>query len=141
MDKVVAVLVTCNVNQGNSSSIQATFADAVQIPSQELTAPNLQTLFHHLGRKLISAVFSCVANNVVNSPAAVWWRTVFANMLDAPVSKLAMSNDIYIGKDFFNAGALRSLMSAAKYTSGYGDGRTQNSELTLSSSKQFSKMF
>jgi hypothetical protein len=43
---------------------------------------------------------------MVNGSAAISWSTVLANVLNAPVAKLAMSNDIDACKDLFNAGTL-----------------------------------
>lgn len=106
LHKIIAILVTRNVNQRNSSPVQAAFTDPVQISTQELAVPNLQTFLHHLGSKLISAVLSGVTNDVINSPATVWRCAMFADVLDTPVSELSMRNDIDVGEDFLNAGAL-----------------------------------
>jgi hypothetical protein len=48
LHKIVAVLVTRNVNQRDSSPVEATFTDTIQISTQELAASYLQTLLHHL---------------------------------------------------------------------------------------------
>lgn len=44
---------------------------------------------------------------MVNGPAAVGGKSMLADMLNAPIAKLAMSNDIDAGQNFFNARALR----------------------------------
>jgi hypothetical protein len=43
---------------------------------------------------------------MVDSSAAISWGTVLADVLDAPVAKLAMSNDVDACQDLLNARAL-----------------------------------
>ena len=43
---------------------------------------------------------------MVNSPAAVRGRTVFTDVLDAPVTELAMGHNINVGKNLLNARTL-----------------------------------
>lgn len=106
LHKIVAILVTRDINQRNSGPIQSAFTYAVEIAAQELAATNLQTLFHHFGRKLIGAVFGRISDDVVNGPATVRRCPVLANVLNAPIAKLAMSHDINVGKNFLDTGAL-----------------------------------
>lgn len=43
---------------------------------------------------------------MVNNPTLVWWRTMLTEMLDAPIAKLTMSNQVDVGNDLFNRGTL-----------------------------------
>jgi hypothetical protein len=45
---------------------------------------------------------------MVDSATAVSRSAMLADVLDAPVSELAMSNDVDTSKDFFNARALQT---------------------------------
>lgn len=103
LDEIVAVLVARNVNQRDPSTIATTLAHSVQVSAQKISPTNLQTLLNHLRGKLIGTVLGSVSNYMVNGPTAVRRRTVLANVLDAPVSKLAVGHNIDIGKHFFNA--------------------------------------
>jgi hypothetical protein len=86
----------------------APLANSIKVSTEELSVPNLEALLHHLGGKLIGAIFCCVSNNVIDGSAAVRGASMFAYMLDAPVSKLAVSHDVNIGEDFFDTGTLSS---------------------------------
>ena len=50
---------------------------------------------------------------MVDGTAAVSGSTMLTNVLDAPIAKLAMRNDIDASKDFVDAGTL-SLVSKVK---------------------------
>lgn len=43
---------------------------------------------------------------MVNGAAAVRRGAVFANVLNAPIAELTMSDDVDVGEDFLNARAL-----------------------------------
>lgn len=49
---------------------------------------------------------------MVNGSASIRRSAMFTNMLDAPVSKLAVSNNINVGKNFLNARTLRYEVSS-----------------------------
>ncbi|KAK1251144.1 hypothetical protein MKX07_005699 [Trichoderma sp. CBMAI-0711] len=78
----------------------------MRISTQELGTTNLETLLHNLGGKLVGAILCSVSNDMVDGPAAVRGSTVFADVLDAPVSELAMGHNVDIGENLFNAGTL-----------------------------------
>jgi hypothetical protein len=46
---------------------------------------------------------------MVDGAAAISWCTMLTDVLDAPVTKLAMRNDVNASKDLFNAWALKML--------------------------------
>ena len=107
LNEVVAVLVAGNVNQGDPRPVDAPFADAVQIAAQELGPADFQTLLDNLGGELIHAVLRSIADDMVNSTASVRGSTVLADVLDAPVAELAMSDNVNVGQHLLYAGTLR----------------------------------
>ena len=76
--------------------------DNCKIALHELRTTNLETLLHNLGSKLVDAVAVGIGKNVVDDAAFVRWRTMLAQMLDTPISKLTMSNKVNACDDFFN---------------------------------------
>jgi hypothetical protein len=98
LNEIIAVLVTSNVDKGNAWSIRTALADTVKIAAQKINTANLETLLNDLGGKLIHAVFRSISDNMVNGTAAISWCTMLANMLNAPIAKLAVSNDINAGQ-------------------------------------------
>ena len=106
LDEVVAVLITCNINQWNARAIMATLTNSIEVASKEINTTNLEALLNNLGGKLIHAVLRSIADNMVNCTAAISRRTMLADVLNAPVAELAVSNNVDAGKDFFDARAL-----------------------------------
>lgn len=106
LNQVVAILVAGNVDQRDPRAIHAALTDSVKVAGQELGSSNLQALLNHLGGILVHAVFSRVANDVVDGSASIGRRAMLADVLNAPVSELSMSNDINVGKNLFDARAL-----------------------------------
>jgi len=120
LDQVVAILVAGDVDERNPGAVNSTLADAVQVTAQELGSANLQTLLYHLGRELVHAVLGCVADDMIDGSAAIGGGAVLADVLDAPVAELAMSNDVDVLQDFFDAGALNTCQSRFKASSMIG---------------------
>jgi hypothetical protein len=106
LDEVVAVLVAGDVDQWNARTIETTLTDTVKIATEEVNTTNLEALLNDLRRKLVHAVLRGIADDMVDSSAAISWGTVLADVLDAPVAKLAMSNDVDACQDLLNARAL-----------------------------------
>lgn len=106
LNKVVAVLIARNVNQGDSSAVTTTFADAIEVAPEKLGSSNLETFLNDFGCKLIGTVLSCVPNDMIDSAASVRRSAMFTNMLNAPVSKLTVRHNVNVGKYFFNARSL-----------------------------------
>jgi hypothetical protein len=48
LNEIVAVLVTCNVNQWDASTVTTTFTDSVQVATKEFCASNFETLLDDL---------------------------------------------------------------------------------------------
>lgn len=107
LDEIVAILVAGNVDQRNAWTVETTLADSVKVAAKKLRASDLETLLNDLGSELIHGILCSVTNDMIDSTAAVGGGTVFADMLDAPVAKLAVCHDVDVGKDFFNAWTLQ----------------------------------
>jgi hypothetical protein len=110
LNEIVAILVAGNINKWNSRTIKTTFADAIKVATQKLDATYLQALLHYFRRKLVHAVFRGISNDMINGTTAISRSAMLANMLDAPVSKLAVSDNINAGKYLFDTGTLAKLL-------------------------------
>ncbi len=122
LDQVVAVLITgdyhalarssgylvdaLTVDEGDARTLRMSSRHNTQVTVHELGTTDLEALLHNLGSKLVDAVAVSVGENVVDDTALVRRRTMFAQVLDTPVSELAMSNQIDACNDFFNGRAL-----------------------------------
>lgn len=113
LDQVVSVLVAGDVNQGDPGTVDPALTHAVEVPGQEIDATDLETLFHNLGGVLIHTVLGCESNDMINRTASILWSTMLAYVLDAPVTKLAMGDNVDAGKHLFDAGSLWSCQSMA----------------------------
>lgn len=106
LNKIVAILVAGNINEWNSRTVKTTFTDAIQVATQKLDTTYLQALLDHFGRKLIHAVFRSISNDMISGTTAISWSSMLADVLDAPISKLAVSDNVNAGKHLFNTGTL-----------------------------------
>lgn len=106
LNEIVAVLVAGNVNQGDARTVETTLADSVKVAAKKLGASDLEAFLNDLGSELIHGILRSVSNDMINGTAAVRRSTMFANVLDAPVPKLAVRDDVDVGKDFLDAWAL-----------------------------------
>jgi hypothetical protein len=106
LDEIVAVLITGDVDQWNARTVETTLTNTIKIAAEEVDTTNLEALLNDLGSKLIHAILRGVADDMVNCPATISWGTMLADVLDAPVAKLAMSNDVNACQDLLNARAL-----------------------------------
>jgi hypothetical protein len=106
LDKVVAVLITGDINKRNASPVTSTFADAIKISAEKICAANFQTLFDDFGGELIGAILSSISNDMINGPATIRRCPVLADVLDAPVAKLPVGYNIDIGQHLLNAWTL-----------------------------------
>jgi len=126
-------LIASNVDERHTRTVGTTFADLFEVAIEELGARNFETLLDNLGSELVGAVLCGIAKDVFNGTSLVRSGTMLADMLNAPVAELAVRNDIDTAEDFVDAGTLEVVVSNEK--------ASRNEALTLSSSKQFSKMF
>jgi hypothetical protein len=94
------------VNKRHARAVLASFADALQVTIKEVVSPNLEALLDHLGGILVHAVLGGEPKNVVGGATTIWWSSMFADVLDAPVAELAMGYDINTGEHLVDAGTL-----------------------------------
>lgn len=106
LNQIVAVLVAGNVDERDPGTIRTAFTNTVKIPVEKFVSSNLEALFDDLGSILIHAVFGGILDDDVDSSTAIHRGTVFADVLDAPVSKLTMSDEINVFQNFVDARAL-----------------------------------
>jgi hypothetical protein len=121
------------VNQRHPWSISTPGAHARKIAVQKLGAAYLQTLLDNLRCKLIHAIVNRPKEDMLNSTASIVRSTMFANMLDTPISELAMGEHVNFGYHFFNGRSLDVLLAWSL--------RMLTCFNTFSSSTQFSKIF
>lgn len=106
LDQVIAILIACDVDQRDSRTVKTSLADSIKIATEELRPADLETLLDNLRGELVHGIFGGIPNDVVDGPASVRRSTMFTNMLNAPVPKLAVGDDINVGKNFLNARTL-----------------------------------
>ena len=130
--KVVAVLVAGNVDERNAWSVDSALAHTIKVAIEKLWPADLEALLNHLGRELVRAIFGRITDDMVDRTASVTWGSMFADVLNAPVAKLTVGYNVNIGENLLNAGSLAAVSQLLS---------SPVERLTLSSSKQFSKMF
>lgn len=81
--------------------------DNTKVTVHELSTTDLEALLHNLGSKLVDAVAVSVGEDVVDDTALIRWRTMLAQVLNTPISELAMSNQIDVCNDLLNSRALK----------------------------------
>ena len=82
------------VNQRHPWSICTTGTHSRQVAIQKFRAANLQAFFHDLRGKLIHAEIDGPEKDMLNSTALVMGGTVLANVLNAPISELAVGEHV-----------------------------------------------
>jgi hypothetical protein len=106
LDEIVAILIAGNVNKWDTWAIDTTFADSIEVASEKLRSAYLETLLDDLRGELVHAVLCSISDNMINGTAPICRGTMFAYMLDAPVTKLTVGDDINVGKDLFDTRSL-----------------------------------
>jgi hypothetical protein len=102
---------TLTIDQGYTGTVCTAFTDTVEISFKEFGAPNLEAFLNYLRGKLIHTILCRIANDMVDSTAAIGGESMLTNMLNAPVAKLAMRNKINASKDFVDTGTLSRIRS------------------------------
>jgi hypothetical protein len=97
------------VNKRHAWTILAAFADTLKIPIEEIVTTNLQALLNDLRGVLIHAILCGKTKDVIDSTASISWRSVFADVLDAPVAELSMGNHIDTSKNLVDARTLQKI--------------------------------
>lgn len=77
-----------------------------EVAFKELNTTDLEAFFDNFGSELIDTVAVGIAKDMVNDSALVWGGAVLAEMLNAPISKLPVGNEINVVDDFFDGRAL-----------------------------------
>lgn len=106
LNEVIAELISSNIDEWHARTIRTSLAYTVEVTVQELRAADLEALLNNLRGELVHAVLSGVAEDVVDGAAAVGNGTVLADVLNAPVAELTVSDDVDAGKDLGDARAL-----------------------------------
>ena len=104
--KVVAKLVTGDVDKRHARAIRTSLTYDVEVAIEEVRTTDLEALFNDLGSKLIHAVLGGVAEDMVNGTIAVAKSAMLADVLDAPVAELTVSDNVNAGEDLVDARAL-----------------------------------
>ena len=94
------------IDQGNAGTVRTSFANTLEISLQEIGTTNLEAFLDHFGSELIHAVFRGIAKDVINGATTVLGSPVLANVLDAPITELAMRNNVNAGKHLVDASTL-----------------------------------
>lgn len=102
---------TLTVNQRHAWTVRASFANTVEVTVKKLVATNLQALLDNLGSELVHAVLCRETEHVVDGTSTVRRVAVLADVLDAPIAELAVSDDIDAGENFVDAGTLLVMLA------------------------------
>lgn len=73
---------------------------------QELGPGHLETFFDYLGGELIGTVLGGKAKDMLDGTTLVSRTTVLANVLDTPITELAMRDNVDTTEDFVDARTL-----------------------------------
>ena len=124
LNQVVSVLVAGNVYERKTGTAHAVIAHSIEISTKKFRASDLQAFLNYLGGILIHAVLCRVSDDMINCSTSIGRSAVLANVLDTPVTKLAMSNDVDVGKDFLDAGALNESKYILSQACGFNEEKT-----------------
>jgi hypothetical protein len=99
------------VNQGHPRSVSPAGTHATKVAIKELRASYLQAFLDNLGGELIHAVVNCPEENVLGGTALVMRSAVLTDMLNAPISKLAMGEGVDVCDYLFDCRALHGQLA------------------------------
>lgn len=94
------------VNERDTWTIWVSSGDDAKVPLEKFDTTDLEALLHNLGSKLVNAVAVRVHEDVVNDTTLVRRGTMLAEVLDAPIAELTMSDQIDVGNDFLDGRTL-----------------------------------
>lgn len=94
------------IDQRNARSIRATSGHSSEIIVEERGTTNLEQFLNNLGRVLIRAIISSTKENMLRSSTLVRRGTMFTDVLDAPITKLAIGEFIDLYQYLFDGWAL-----------------------------------
>ena len=94
------------IDQWDARPIGTTFTDTLEVSLQKFRSSNFEAFFDNLGSELIHAVLGCIAEDMVDSAASISGSAMLADVLDTPVPKLPMGNDVDAVENFVDAWTL-----------------------------------
>lgn len=106
LDQVVPILIARNIDQRDPWTIKTSFADAIKIAAEKFGTANFKTFLDNLRGKLIHRVLRGIPDDMVDGSASICRSTMLTDVLNTPVAKLTVGNNINVGQDFFNARTL-----------------------------------
>ena len=106
LDEIVAVLVASDVDERDAWTIWVGGTNDTKVAVKELNTANLEALLNDFGSELVDAVAVGVGEDVVDDATLVWRRAMLTQVLYAPITELAVSNEVNASDDFFDGGAL-----------------------------------
>lgn len=106
LDEIVAELITRDVDERHAWTIWSGLANALKVAVEEFLATDLEALLDDLGGELIHAILASKAYDMVNGTSTVNDGAVLANVLNTPVTELAVGDDIDARKDLVDARTL-----------------------------------
>jgi hypothetical protein len=99
------------IDQWHAWTIRTAFADTLEVSVEEFITTDLETFLDDLGSILIHAVFCGEAEDVIDGTVAISRGAMLADMLNAPVPELTMSDDIDTSENFGDARTLLAHVS------------------------------
>lgn len=99
-------MVASDVDEWNTWTFRVRSGDDREVTVEKVHTSNLKAFLHDFGGILIDAVAVSIGKNMVNDPALVLWFSVLAQVLNAPVSELTMSNEVNVVNDFIDGRSL-----------------------------------
>ena len=97
------------VNEWNARTFGMGSRDNGEIAFHELCTTNLEAFLDNFGSELVNTIVVGVVEDMVNNAALVGRRTMFTQVLDAPVAELTMGDEIDVSNDFLNRRALERM--------------------------------
>ena len=102
------IFISLTVDEWHARTIRAAFADPFKVAVKELIATNLEAFLNDFGGVLIHTVLASKAEDMANSTATISRSAVLADVLDTPVAKLTVRDDINASKNLVDAGTLEN---------------------------------
>ena len=94
LNEIVTELIARDVDERHAWTVWTSLADAVEVAIKKVAAADLEALLNNLGCELVHAVLRREANDMVDGASAIGDGSMLADVLDTPVAKLAMGDNI-----------------------------------------------
>lgn len=95
------------IDQRHARAVRTASANTGKITVKELSTTNFKTFFNNLRSELVHAIISGPHEDMLDGTVLVMWSSVLTDVLDAPIAKLAVGEEINFCKNFLNSRALR----------------------------------